>query len=544
MNSSPLDKFYQWEAATPNKIFLRQPIDGKWHEYSFAKAGEEIRSMATGLRQMNFPAGSTIAILSKNCAHWIMADLAIWMAGYISVPIYPSLSAAAVKYVLDHSEAKAIFVGKLDDYGNQKPAIPESVIKITFPFYGPKEALRWNDFLKKNSIQSFHPTADSLATIIYSSGTTGTPKGVMLTFGALDFLGKSAVVSFGIDKAHNFFSYLPLAHIAERAYIEMVALYSGSAIAFSESLEKFPQNLGEVQPVIFGGVPRIYAKFQEGILSKLSQKKLDRLLSIPIVKSLIRKLIQKKLGLSKAKIVGCGAAPIPVSLLEWYKNLGIKIQELYGMTENCGYCTGDHGSDFKFGTVGRAWKEVELKLSGEGEILMKSNALMKGYFKDPEATNSVFTSDGFFKTGDSGTIDKEGFLTLVGRLKDQFKTDKGKFVAPASIEMKLLGNTDIEQVSVVGNGVPQPIALINLSVTGKKKTQSEIIESITVTLSQLNPTLETFERLAKAVIMKKDWSIANGLLTPTLKVKRNEVEKIHLKMYPTWYKSKSVVVWE
>ncbi len=545
MNSSPLDKFYHWETTTPDSPFLMQPIESKWHEYSFANAGKEIRAIAYALRQLNLPEGSTIAILSKNCAHWIMADLAIWMAGYISVPIYPSLSAPAVRYVLEHCDAKVLFIGKLDDYKNQRSGIPEDVKKISFPFYGPGEGLLWEDLIKNsNNQKSIYRKLESMATIIYSSGTTGTPKGVMLTFDALDFFGRSAVVSFGIDKPYNFFSYLPLAHIAERAYIEMVALYSGSCIAFAESLETFAKNLAEVKPVVFGGVPRIYAKFKEGILSKLPQKKLDLLLSIPIIRSVTKKFLQKKLGLSHAKIIACGAAPIPISLLEWYKKLGIKIQELYGMTENCGYSHGDHGQYFRFGTVGRAWKDVECKLSDEGEILLKHPGLSTGYYKDPETTKSTFTSEGFLRTGDKGRIDSEGFLTLTGRLKDQFKTDKGKFIAPAAIEMKLLSNTDIEQVCVVGSGVPQPIVLINLSIVGKAKSASAISQSIAATLAQVNPTLESFERLAKAIIMKRDWTIDNGLITPTLKVKRNEVEKIHLPMYPVWYEQDDFIIWE
>ena len=545
MNSSPLEKFYHWEKTAPNIVFLRQPIEGQWREYSYAQAGKEIRGIATALKALAFAPGSNIAILSKNCAHWIMADLAIWMAGHVSIPIYPSLSASAVRYVLEHSEAKAIFMGKLDDYGKQKSGIPESIVKISFPEYGPNEGLLWDQLLRGNQMSDdFHPSSDGLATIIYSSGTTGTPKGVMLTFGALDFFAEAALKSFGIDKAYPFFSYLPLAHIAERAYIEMTVLYSGSNVSFAESLEKFAQNLSEVKPVLFGGVPRIYAKFQEGALSKLSQKKLDVLLSIPILNGLLKKFLQRKIGLSDAKVIVCGAAPIPISLLEWYQKIGISIHEIYGMTENCGYSHGDHGAHFKHGTVGRAWPGVESKLGEDGEILIRHGALMKGYFKDQETTATVFTPDGFLKTGDRGTFDEEGFLTITGRLKDQFKTDKGKFIAPAAIEMKLLANPNIDQVCVVGMGVPQPIALINLSAAGKAKSKSEITQSLTTSFEQVNQTLESFERLATAVVMKREWTIDNGLMTPTLKVKRNEVEKIHLQYYTKWYQEEGFVVWE
>ncbi len=545
MNSSPLEKFYYWEKTTPNTTFLRQPINGQWIEYSYAQSGKEIRCIANALKALSLPPGSTIAIFSKNCAHWIMADLAIWMAGHVSIPIYPSLSASAIKYVLEHSEAQAIFLGKLDDYDKQKPGIPEAIQKFSFPQYGPNEGKRWDDLLTGPAMkEDFHPRPEALATVIYSSGTTGTPKGVMLSFGALDFFAGDALKSFGIDKAYPFFSYLPLAHIAERAYIEMTVLYSGSTISFAESLDTFAQNLSEVKPVLFGGVPRIYAKFQEGALSKLSQKKLDFLLSIPVLRGLLKKTLQKKLGLSNAKIIVCGAAPIPISLLQWYQKIDINIHEIYGMTENCGYSHGDHGAHFKQGTVGRAWPGVESKISEEGEVLVRHGALMLGYFKDPETTSLVFTHDGFLKTGDKGSMDKEGYLTITGRLKDQFKTDKGKFIAPAAIEMKLLGNTDIEQVCVVGMGVPQPIALVNLSASGKLKSKNEITQSLTRSIAVVNKEIESFERIARAVIMKQPWTIENGLMTPTLKVKRNEVEKIHLPHYPKWYQQEGFVVWE
>ena len=176
MNSSPLEKFYYWEKTTPNTTFLCQPINGQWIEYSYAQTGKEIRRIANALKVRSLPPGSTIAILSKNCAHWIMADLAIWMAGHVSIPIYPSLSASAIKYVLEHSEARAIFLGKLDDYNKQKPGIPETIQKFSFPQYGPNEGKEWDELLKGIPMnEDFHPKSDALATVIYSSGTTGTP---------------------------------------------------------------------------------------------------------------------------------------------------------------------------------------------------------------------------------------------------------------------------------------------------------------------------------------------------------------------------------
>jgi long-chain acyl-CoA synthetase len=540
---TPLQAFLKWEKQTPDHTFLKQPIEGVWHTYTYQEAAIEVRKIAKYLHD-SVPPKSNIAILSKNCAHWLMADLAIMMAGHVSVPIYPTLSANGVRQILDHSEARIVFIGKLDNYSSQKEALA-GLQKISFPFYGPQEGKPWDEILNATQPASdlVPPGSDELATIMYSSGTTGTPKGVMLTHGAFGFVGERVGVHLGVRKAERFFSYLPLSHIAERGLMEMVAISTGSTISFAESLDKFADNLRHEEPTIFGGVPRIYAKFQEGILKKLPQQKIDKLMRIPIVNSIVRNSIRKKLGLSKARVIVSGAAPTPVSLLEWFMKLRIEVCEMYGMTENTAFSHANYPSN-KIGTVGKAWPEAEVKISEEGEILIRHAALMTGYYKDQVTTDSVFTNEGFLKTGDQGSIDAEGFLTITGRVKDQFKTDKAKFIAPAPIELKLLANTDIEQVCVVGMGIPQPIALTVLSALGSKKSKEEISATLSNQISAVNAELESYEQLAKVIIVKEPWTIENGLMTPSMKVKRNEIEKIFLSRYPQWYKQKGVVIWE
>ncbi|MBX2955731.1 MAG: AMP-binding protein [Cyclobacteriaceae bacterium] len=546
MSSSPLAQFLKWEKEIPQQLFLRQPFNGQWKTWSYQQAGDEIRRIANGIQSLGFPKGSKVALLSKNCAHWIMADLAIMMAGYVSVPLYATITASSIHQILEHSESKLVIVGKLDDYSPQRQGIPSNVVKLGINAYGIDEDHSWEQWVKQfeplQNLYAWQP--EELLTIMYTSGTTGKPKGVMHSVANFDKTLSQAIGELGIQKHPTLFSYLPLSHIAERLGVELMGVYQGGNFSFPETLESFPKNLSDTQPTHFFAVPRIWAKFHEKILEKLPQKKLNTLLAIPLVSTLIKNKIKKGLGLSRAKQIFSGAAPISVDLLKWFESIGVNILQAYGMTEDCVYAHFNRNDNNRHGTVGLPLKGLSVKIADNGEIRVKSPGLTLGYYKEPELTKELFDEEGYLKTGDQGEISKEGFLTITGRVKDLFKTDKGKYIAPAPIEMKLLSNPDIEQVCVVGMGVPQPIALTVLSASGKTKTKEHLINSISKTLNELNPELESHEQVEKAIIMKDDWSVENNLLTPTLKVKRNEVEKIHLPHYPKWYHSEGKVVWE
>lgn len=542
---SPIEQFIHWENTTPNALFLRQPISGQWKTWTYKEAGNEIRLVASGLMRYNLPFGSNVAILSKNCAHWIMADLAIMMCGFTSVPIYATLTAPAIQQILEHSESKAIIIGKLDNYEAQKMAIPDSVVKIGISFYGISEEKTWEEMLKAGPMtQVYTWRPDEILTIIYTSGTTGKAKGVMHAVETFETIVQTAIKELKIPMHPRLFSYLPLSHIAERTGIEMIGIYTGAQFSFAETLESFSKNLADTQPNLFFAVPRIWSKFREKILEKLPQKKLDRLISLPVLGQLIKNSIRKKLGLSKASHIYSGAAPISVDMLRWFERIGITIFQAYGMTEDCLYAHFNRHGANRYGTVGKRLSGLQVKITEEGEIRLKSAGNLKGYYKEPELTALAFDEEGYLKTGDIGEIDQDGFLKLTGRIKDQFKTDKGKYISPTPIEMKLLANGNVELACVVGMGIPQPIALVVLSAVGKAKSKNEVIESLMDTLAEINPTLEPFERLEKAVILKDDWTIENGLMTPSMKVKRNEVEKIHLPKYPDWYRQESIVLWE
>lgn len=546
MPSSPLAQFLKWEKEIPESLFLRQPVSGEWRTWTYKQAGDEIRRIASGIKATGIPEKSNVALLSKNCAHWVMADLAIMMCGHVSVPLYATLSASAIRQILEHSESKLVIIGKLDDYEQQKSGIPENALKLGVSLYDVKEANTWEDWIKKYEPlqQTFNWQSSDLLTIIYTSGTTGKPKGVMHTVEAFDSTVTQATTELKLRKHPNLFSYLPMSHIAERMGIEMIAIYDGGSLSFAESLELFPKNLMDTQPSTFFAVPRIWGKFKEKILEKMPQKKLNTLLSIPIISSIVKKSIKKKLGVSKAEIIVSGAAPISAELVKWFEKLDIHIMQAYGMTEDCVYAHFNRPNDNRYGTVGKPLQGLKVKIAEDGEIRLKSKGNTIGYYKEPELSKQLFDEEGYLRTGDQGEISSDGFLTITGRTKDQFKTDKGKYIAPAPIEMKLMLNTDIEQVCVVGMGVPQPMALVVPSASGKNKAKEELIKSISQTLAEINPTLESYETIEKAVVMKNDWTIENGLMTPSMKIKRNEVEKIHLPKYPAWFELKGKVVWE
>ena len=540
---SPLEMFYHWEKETPNKLYMRQPINGEWYHWTWSETAIQVRKMAAYLKSLDFPANSKIATLSKNCAHWIISDLAIMMAGHVSVPLYPNLKAESITQILEHSEAKLLFVGKLDDFESMRSGVPKDLPCIAFPFYSEDGYPVWDDLIKdvEPMTENIVREPNQLATIIYTSGTTGMPKGVMHKFYNFSFATSNAVPLLGLAKDERFFSYLPLCHIAERLLVEMGSLYSGGMVSFAESLDTFAQNLADTKPTAFLGVPRIWTKFQQGILAKLPQKKLNVLLSIPLVSSLIKKKVKSGLGLQEARNIFTGAAPTPVSTLKWFERLGIPIQEAYAMTENCCYSHVTLNDSIKFGSVGKALPHCEVKLSEENEILIKHVALMDGYYKEDKQTQETI-KDGWLHTGDEGHIDAEGYLKITGRVKDLFKTSKAKYVAPAPIEMKLSANKNIEQVCVVGTGLPQPIALITLSEYGKSRPVEDVYDSLETTLNIVNPKFESHERLKKIVVLDKEWTIENNLLTPSMKIKRNEVERLYKDNYTTWYEKDGHIV--
>ncbi|MBW3196099.1 AMP-binding protein [Marinobacter nauticus] len=548
----PLDMVYHWEASSPNSLYMTQPIgDGKVVEYTWGRAVDEARRMAAYLKSLNLPEKSRIGLISKNCAQWVMTDWAIWIAGHISVPLYPTLNADTVNYILNHAECDVLFVGKLDDWDSMKSGVPESVRCISYPLSPPNDFETWDDIVAKYPPLEGKTRRDpeELATIVYTSGSTGRPKGVMLSFNNMAFAAAGGIETLGVGPGERMLSYLPLAHVFERTFVELGSLYSGFQLYFAESLDTFVQDLQRARPTLFLSVPRLWVKFQHGVLQKVPKQKLDRLLKIPVVSKLIKKKVLKGLGLDKVKLAGSGSAPLSNDVLDWYRNLGLELLEGYGMSENFAYSHMNKPGRTRTGYVGEALPGVEVKISEQGEVLVKSPATMMGYYKDGEKTAEAFTEDGFLRTGDKGEIDEMGRLKLTGRIKEIFKTSKGKYIAPAPIENRLMSHDAIEMVCVSGANQTQPHALVVLGEEIRPKAadesfRKELEESFKQLIQDVNKTVDPHEQLAFITVVSDEWSIENSFLTPTLKLKRNVVEDAYQAKVDSWYAKKQPVIWQ
>ncbi|HYW44400.1 MAG TPA: AMP-binding protein [Bryobacteraceae bacterium] len=551
----PLQSLYRWERTRPGRVFLTQPLPHTPSQaktcatWTWAQAADEARRMAAFLKRQGWEPGTRVAILSKNCAWWIMADLAIWMAGYVSVPIYPSLKARTVRQILEHSEAKGCFVGATDEKETATEGVPDDLVSIAFPTASLDSHPGWNVIIADVPPIAGSPTrpAESLATIIYTSGTTGLPKGVMHSFAAFRFNASSLAYSVGLSPDTRALSYLPLAHIMERV-VEAVALFLGWQIFFTAGLDTFIEDLQRARPTLFISVPRLLLKFQQGVFRKMPKARLEKLLRAPLLGAYVRRKILRQLGLGHVSVAASGSAPLPIEILIWYRGLGLNLAEGFGMTETM-ITHLPRPDAVRPGYVGPAIEGVQTRLSDDGELLIKSPMNMLGYYKDPEGTEDAFTEDGFFRTGDLAHIAADGQLKIIGRLKEQFKTSKGKYVAPAPIEGRLMAHPEIETCCLMGAGLPSPLALVVVSPETWKRCfeapeRQAVEETLRAVMEEVNAELDPHERLAMIAVVEGPWSIANGMVTPTLKIRRSALEIHYQSKLEEWRAQNRPIVWE
>lgn len=546
-----LDHVFDHEREHPERVFLTQPFDGgRTVDYTWGEVVGQARRMAAHLRAIGIRDGDHIGMLSRNCAHFFIAELAIWMAGGTTVAIFPTEGPDTVGYVLEHSDAKLLFVGKLDDWPQQEPGVPAGLPRIALPLAPPTAYDQWDDIIARTApIEGrVQRRPDDLAMIIYTSGSTGTPKGVMHSFVRVTEVARRNCENYAFGPHDRTLSYLPLAHVFERAFIECTAFVAAPHVFFAETLDTFVQDVRRARPTLFISVPRLWVKFQHGVLQKMPQARLDLLLKIPILNRIVRRKILDGLGLDQTRIAASGSAPIPAEVIAWYHRLGLNLLEGYAMTEDFAYSHGSFEHARAPGYVGIPFPGVEVRIDDGGEVLIRSPGQMVGYYKEPELSAESMTPDGFFRTGDLGERTPQGLLRLTGRAKELFKTAKGKYVAPVPIE-NLLGESPlIETVMVSGVGQQAAYGLVVLDEElrariGDPAVRAEIGKELAALLGRVNRQLADYEQLKMLVVTSDPPTIENGMLTPTMKIRRARLEAAVAAKLDAWYAQKGPVIW-
>ncbi|MEM9860800.1 MAG: long-chain fatty acid--CoA ligase [Myxococcota bacterium] len=545
---------------------------GVWKATSYSEYVSQVRQAARALIALGFEPGQTTTILGFNRPEWLLLDVATMCAGGAPAGIYTTCSPEEVAYIVRHSESPLILVENEDQYKKveaERANLPN--LKHVVVMKGPKVdgAMSWEEFLAKGDevddtkiderIAGLEPTG--LATLIYTSGTTGPPKGVMLSHENLAWTAGAAVKMVDFTEADCTLSYLPLSHIAEQMFSIHGPVTAGASVYFAESIDKVPDNLKEVQPTIFFGVPRIWEKFHAGIHGKMklatgfkaklvawaqkkgaaataarSQGRQPGGLGYAIANKLVFSKLKPAVGLGRARVCVSGAAPIAREVLEFFAALDIPVMEVYGQSEDCGPTSFNQPNNFRFGTVGPAVPGVEIKIADDEEILVRGKNVFLGYYKDEEATNATLI-DGWLHSGDLGAFDGE-FLKIIGRKKEIIITAGGKNVAPKNIEAELKNHELINEAVVIGDRRKYLTAVLTIdpeageewananSEDGSKLHESaKLRENIQAWVDQMNEKFARVEQIKKFTVLHRNFTVEDGELTPTLKVKRRKVNE-------------------
>jgi len=547
-----LDHVYEHETRWRDRVYLTQPLPGgRTVDYTWGRVMDEARRMAAHLRARGLGAGERVAMLSRNCAHSIIAELAIWMAGGATVALYPNDHPDTLRFELAHSDARLIFVGPLEPGLHPGDAVAPELPRIALPLAPADAGEPWNAIVGAHAPLPGQPgrAPDDLAMIVYTSGSTGEPKGVRHDFGHVAGAVAAIVDGIGYTPRDRMLSYLPLAHVFERACIACASLVAGGHLYFVDSPATFLADLRRARPTLFLSVPRLWARFQQGVFERIAPQRLERLLALPVAGRFVGRRVLASLGLDAVRIAASGSAPIPPALIAWYRRLGLNLLEGYGMTEDFACSHMSRPGATRPGFVGLPFPGVAVRIADDGEVLIRSPGRMAGYHRRPDLDATAFTEDGFFHTGDRGERDAAGLLRLTGRLKEPFKTASGKYVVPGPIENRLDEHPMVAMSLVGGVGQPAPFGLVVLGDAWRDRARdpaarADIERELGALLARVNATLAAHERLRMLVIAADAWSVGNGLLTPTLKPRRARIEAEAAGRLPAWYAQPGPVRWD
>ena len=552
------DLLLQHARERPDAPAIREKRRGRWHELTWREYADRVARAAAGLKELGVQPGDRVAIHGENRPEWVIADLAAQGIGAVSVGVYPTSPAAEVEYLLGHSES-VVLIAEDEEQLDKALAVRERLPALRhIVLIDPRNVRELGDVITWEQLEDREPLEDfgqgidesETAVIVYTSGTTGPPKGAMLTHANLTWAAGSFRTALGTGPDDEVLSYLPLCHVAERLGSVINGLGTGYVVNFGEGGESFAQDLRDVQPTQLAAVPRVWEKMLATVEIKMADasalKRWSYRTAVTHAPSrlsgvLALRALRDKLGLARVERAICGAAPIAPQVLEYFWSLGVPVYEIYGQTENTAVCTLMPFDDVRIGTVGRPLEGVELKIAEDGEILTRSPAVFAGYYKDPDATAATIDPDGWLHTGDVGRIDEDGFLTITDRKKDVIITAGGKNISPSEIENRLKVSPYVREAMVVGDRRKYLVALIGIEADtvsdwaarrglafttyGDLSRKPEVRELVAGWVDEVNQELAQAETIKRFALLEKELDHEDGELTATLKVKRRALEK-------------------
>jgi long-chain acyl-CoA synthetase len=566
----------QQGSERPSSIAYHTKVGGRWQPATWKTYVDQIRGAARAMMALGLPRGGKVAIIGFNRPEWTIFDHAAMMAGGCPTGVYTTCSPEEVQYIVHHSESRIVLVENVEQLAKVKARRAElPLLKWIVTMRGVTatggDVLTWEDFLAKGDSV---PEADldkrvdaieqaDLATLIYTSGTTGPPKGVMLSHRNVSWTAQALLDLRGRGLEDVLLSYLPLSHIAEQMCSIHGHAVSGGTVYFAESIEKVPENLKDARPTLFFGVPRIWEKFHSALAGKLAEtagakkrlvgwtrrvcgevhrrrdrgEPLSRALEVQyrLANRLVTSKIKLALGLDRARDLYSGAAPIAPDVLEFFCSLDLPVREIYGQSEDCGPTSCNVAGRTKLGTVGPPLPGLQMKLAGDGEILVRGPNVFLGYFKDPEGTSETMR-DGWLCSGDLGALDADGYLTITGRKKEIIITSGGKNIAPKNIEALIKQSPLIGEAIVIGDRRNYLTALVTLEPTAAGKLPAEQVRSqIQVKIDEVNQSLARVEQIKKFAILERPFGIDTGELTPTMKIRRKVVVQMYAREIEAMY---------